>query len=102
MQARFPLATVAAMVLLAGACSDSTEEQSPGEVLARDSSLASELKQADTSAFAEAADVAMGFDPDSSTAPVTSATRTIPGGRITPASASSPAPVVPMRVDRSG
>jgi uncharacterized protein YecT (DUF1311 family) len=34
-------------------------------VLASDSSLASDLKQADTSAFAEAADVAMAFNPDS-------------------------------------
>jgi uncharacterized protein YecT (DUF1311 family) len=97
MQIRFPFAALTVAVLLTTACSDSTEEQSPGEVLARDSSLASELKQADTSAFAEAADVAMAFDPDSA-APVTSATRTMPGGRAAPTP--SVAPAVPMRIAR--
>jgi uncharacterized protein YecT (DUF1311 family) len=100
MQIRFSLASLTAAVLIAVACSDSTEEQSPGEVLARDSSLASELKQADTSAFAEAADVAMAFDPDSAMGPVTSATRTIPGNRDVPTPPSEPAPAVPMRIDR--
>jgi hypothetical protein len=45
--------TFAALVVTA--CGDGTREQSPGEVLARDSSLASELRQADTSDFSEAA-----------------------------------------------
>jgi uncharacterized protein YecT (DUF1311 family) len=101
MQIRFSLASLTAAVLIAVACSDSTEEQSPGEVLARDSSLASELKQADTSAFAEAADVAMAFDPDSAMGPVTSASRTIPSGRSAPTPPTSePASTVPMRIDR--
>jgi hypothetical protein len=43
---------VAAAVLLATGCSDNTQEQSPGEVLARDSSLANDLMQADTAASA--------------------------------------------------
>ena len=60
-----------ALILMAAACGEGTKEESPGEVLARDSSLASDLKQADTSAFAEAADVAMAFDPDSAMPPVT-------------------------------
>jgi uncharacterized protein YecT (DUF1311 family) len=61
--------TLAIAALLGAACSDGRKEESPGEVLARDSSLASDLRQADTSAYAEAADVAMAFDPDSATAP---------------------------------
>jgi uncharacterized protein YecT (DUF1311 family) len=76
---------IAIVALIALGCDDATKEQSPGEVLARDSSLASDLKQADTSAFAEAADVAMAFDPDSAVQPV-----------------ARPAPAaVPMRVDRN-
>ena len=100
MQIRFSLASLTAAVLIAVACSDSTEEQSPGEVLARDSSLASELKQADTSAFAEAADVAMAFDRDSAMGPVTSASRTIPADRSASTPTTTPTPAVPMRVDR--
>src|SRR5258705_6695630 len=42
--------TLAIAALIAAGCSDGTQEQSPGEVLARDSVLASELRQADTSA----------------------------------------------------
>src|SRR6476469_3680775 len=77
------LSLAVALAALGAACSEDTkEEQSPGEVLARDSSLASDLKQADTSAFAEAADVAMAFNPDSAMPAPTK-------------------PAVPMRVDRS-
>lgn len=76
------LSLAVALAALGAACSEDTKEQSPGEVLARDSSLASDLKQADTSAFAEAADVAMAFNPDSA---IPAPTR----------------PAVPMRVDRS-
>ena len=75
------LSLAVALAALGVACSEDTKEQSPGEVLARDSSLASDLKQADTSAFAEAADVAMAFDPDSAVPPPTK-------------------PAVPMRVNR--
>lgn len=77
------LSLAVALAALGAACSEDTkEEQSPGEVLARDSSLASDLKQADTSAFAEAADVAMAFNPDSAMPAPTK-------------------PAVPMRVDRT-
>jgi uncharacterized protein YecT (DUF1311 family) len=76
------LSLAVALAVLGAACSEDTKEQSPGEVLARDSSLASDLKQADTSAFAEAADVAMAFNPDSAMPAPTK-------------------PAVPMRVDRS-
>jgi uncharacterized protein YecT (DUF1311 family) len=85
MHIRFPSTTLVILGLVAFGCDDGVKEQSPGEVLARDSSLASGLKQADTSAFAEAADVAMAFDPDSA---------------VRPAAAPAPAPAVPMRVDR--
>lgn len=76
------LSLAVALAALGAACSEDTKEQSPGEVLARDSSLASDIKQADTSAFAEAADVAMAFNPDSAIRAPTK-------------------PAVPMRVDRS-
>lgn len=49
-------AALAMVALTAVGCDDGTKEQSPGEVLARDSTLASGLKQADTSSFADAAD----------------------------------------------
>jgi uncharacterized protein YecT (DUF1311 family) len=75
------LSLAVAFAAVGAACGDDTEQQSPGEVLARDSSLASDLKQADTSAFAEAADVAMAFNPDSA----------MPGPTN---------PAVPMRIDR--
>ena len=81
-----------AIAAFAAACSGGdTQEQSPGEVLARDSSLASELRQADTSAFAEAADVAMAFDPDSAMPPVKTEAP-VPA---------TPQPAVPMRVERT-
>jgi uncharacterized protein YecT (DUF1311 family) len=86
------------IVLIAAGCSDGTKEESPGEVLARDSSLASELKQVDTSAFAEAADVAMAFDPDSAMPPV-DITVPAPVTR-SPASGTAPPPAAarsPMR-----
>jgi uncharacterized protein YecT (DUF1311 family) len=87
-----PLSTTLAIVgLIAAGCDDGTKEQSPGEVLARDSMLATDLKQADTSAFAEAADVAMAFDPDSAAGPATA-----------PSTRRAPPPAVPMRVDRAG
>ena len=80
-----------AIAVIAAGCSGDTQEESPGEVLARDSSLASELRQADTSAFAEAADVAMAFDPDSAMPPVETPSS---------AAASPPTSTVPMRVER--
>src|SRR6476661_5024565 len=96
------LSLAVALAVLGAACrEDSKEEQSPGEVLARDSSLASDLKQADTSAFAEAADVAMAFNPDSAmpapTKPavpmrVDRSAGTTPAATATPATASTPAP----------
>ncbi len=86
------LSALAIVAIAAGCSGGDTQEQSPGEVLARDSSLASELKQADTSAFAEAADVAMAFDPDSAMPPVDAAA---------PVAAATPTPAVPMRVARS-
>ncbi|HET9013772.1 MAG TPA: lysozyme inhibitor LprI family protein [Gemmatimonadaceae bacterium] len=92
-----------ALILTAAACGDGTKEESPGEVLARDSSLASDLKQADTSAFAEAADVAMAFDPDSALPPAVvkpSAPAAAVPSTTTPATA-APTTTVPMRVDRS-
>jgi uncharacterized protein YecT (DUF1311 family) len=99
-----------AIALVAAGCSDGTKEESPGEVLARDSSLASELKQADTSAFAEAADVAMAFDPDSAMPPVEMTTpapesRTAAPAATTSAPPAAPAPATPasgatMRVER--
>jgi hypothetical protein len=46
-------ASLAFLGLLATACDDGTQEQSPGEVLARDSTLARGLQQADTSSFAD-------------------------------------------------
>ena len=92
-------ATLALTALIASACSDGKKEESPGEVLARDSSLASDLKQADTSAFAEAADVAMAFDPDSVLPPVGS-TRPARAAEQPPAAVSTPS-AAPMRVDRS-
>jgi hypothetical protein len=46
-------ASLAFVGLLAIACDDGTQEQSPGEVLARDSTLARGLQQADTSSFAD-------------------------------------------------
>ena len=92
-----------ALILMAAACGEGTKEESPGEVLARDSSLASDLKQADTSAFAEAADVAMAFDPDSAMPPAT-AKPSAPAPSVPPATtpaAAAPATTVPMRVDRT-
>ena len=91
-------ATLALTTLIASACSDGKKEESPGEVLARDSSLANDLKQADTSAFAEAADVAMAFDPDSALPPVPPPAARAPAR--SPASAVPPS-AAPMRVDRS-
>jgi uncharacterized protein YecT (DUF1311 family) len=85
-----------AIALVVAGCSDGTKEESPGEVLARDSSLASELRQADTSAFAEAADVAMAFDPDSAMPPVEAATPA--PASPTPA---SPAPATPSSAPAS-
>lgn len=55
MSTRFASTTMAIVLVSAVACSDGTKEESPGEVLARDSMLASELRQADTSAFADPA-----------------------------------------------
>ena len=106
MHTRFVRTMLAIAMATATACSDGTKEESPGEVLARDSSLASELRQADTSAFAEAADVAMAFDPDSALPPVDiSSPAPEPARASTPASSASPAavptPSVPLRVDRS-
>src|SRR6478609_7831578 len=90
------LSLAVALAVLGAACrEDSKEEQSPGEVLARDSSLASDLKQADTSAFAEAADVAMAFNPDSAMpAPTKPAVpmRVDHARATTPAPAATPAP----------
>lgn len=57
MPTRFSITTLAIALVSAVACSDDTKEESPGEVLARDSTLASDLRQADTSAFADPADV---------------------------------------------
>jgi uncharacterized protein YecT (DUF1311 family) len=85
--------TTFAIILVAMACGDGTKEESPGEVLARDSSLARDLKQADTAAYAEAADVAMAFNPDSALPPATTTTRTGPAP-------SAPTSTAPMRVDR--
>ena len=105
MTTRLLLTTFAIAALFIPGCGDGTKEQSPGEVLARDSSLASELKQADTSAFAEAADVAMAFDPDSAMPPVET---TVPAREpvVQPAPVPERAPPVtaasvPMRVNRS-
>ena len=81
--------------LFAVACDDATQEQSPGEVLARDTTLANDLRQIDTSSFAEAADVAMAFDPDSAVQPVAP-----PTSAPSAPAAVAPAPAVPMRVDR--
>jgi hypothetical protein len=53
MHIRFLSASLAFVGLLAIACDDGTQEQSPGEVLARDSTLARGLQQADTSSFAD-------------------------------------------------
>jgi hypothetical protein len=53
MHIRFLSATLAFVGLLAIACDDGTQEQSPGEVLARDSTLARGLQQADTSSLAD-------------------------------------------------
>ena len=93
MTTRSLLTTLAIAALFISGCGDGTREQSPGEVLARDSSLASELKQADTSAFAEAADVAMAFDPDSAMPPVET---TIPArDPVVPASTARPTPSRP-------
>jgi len=61
--------TLALIGLFVTACGESTQEQSPGEVLARDSLLASELKQSDTSSFADAGDVVIAFNPDSAMPP---------------------------------
>ena len=88
MRMRSLCSTLVIAAVTATSCGDGTKEESPGDVLARDSALARDLKQADTSAFAEAADVAMAFDPDS--ARPAAAPRT-----------PVPAPAVPMRVDRS-
>jgi hypothetical protein len=76
--------------LVAAGCDDGTKEQSPGEVLARDSMLATDLKQADTSAFAEPADVPAALDPGSATRRDTART----GHRAA-------RPAVPPHVDRS-
>ena len=52
-------------VLFSAACGEDAKESSPGEVIARDSALAEDLRVAsDTSAFSEAADVAMADEPD--------------------------------------
>lgn len=57
---------IIAAALLAGGCRSDTKEESPGEVLARDTALAADLRIAsDTSAYREAADVAMATEPDS-------------------------------------
>ena len=81
-------ATLALVGLAAVACDDATQEQSPGEVLTRDTALANDLRQIDTSSFAEAADVAMAFNTDSALPPAA------------PARSAPAAPAVPMRVDR--
>lgn len=73
-------------IVFAAACGEGAKESSPGEVLARDSALAEDLRVAsDTSAFSEAADVAMADEPD--TLPRT-ATARVP----TPAAAAPAAP----------
>lgn len=104
MTTRSLLTTLAFATLFIAGCGDGTQEQSPGEVLARDSSLASELKQADTSAFAEAADVAMAFDPDSAMPPVeTASPAREPVARPAPEPERAPPTAVasvPMRVNR--
>lgn len=87
-----------ALAVLGAACSEDTKEQSPGDVLARDSSLASDLKQADTSSFAEAADVAMAFNPDSAMPAPKNPPVPMRVGRgvpATPTPASTPAPAAP-------
>lgn len=61
--------TLTIAALIGAACSDGTQEQSPGEVLARDSTLSSGLQQADTSAFAAPPDAESAMDPDSATPP---------------------------------
>ena len=105
MTTRSLLTTLAIATLFIPGCGDGTKEQSPGEVLARDSSLASELKQADTSAFAEAADVAMAFDPDSAMPPVeTTIPIREPVAQPAPEPERAPPTAVasaPMRVNRS-
>jgi uncharacterized protein YecT (DUF1311 family) len=85
--------TLAIVGLIAAGCDDGTKEQSPGEVLARDSMLASDIKQADTSAFAEAADVAMASDPDSARR----AARSAAPVRVERRGAPTPTPRAPMR-----
>jgi uncharacterized protein YecT (DUF1311 family) len=105
MQQRSLRTTLAIAAILTAACADGVKEESPGEVLARDSALASDLKQSDTSAFAEAADVAMAFDPDSAMPPIQTSTTPVsaPAAASRPigsAAASAPSPV-PMRVDGS-
>ena len=65
MSTRFSITTLAIVLVSAVACSDDTKEESPGEVLARDSTLASDLRQADTSAFADPAGVTAASDRDS-------------------------------------
>lgn len=78
-------ATFALAALAVTACTGA-KERSPGEVLSQDSALAGSVRQADTSAYSEAADVAMAFDPDSA--------RPTPGTVPTPGTQ----PAVPMRV----
>jgi hypothetical protein len=84
------------IVTLVVACSEETKEQSPGEVLARDSTLASELQQADTSSSAEPRDVVTAVNANSAT----HARRSKPAASISPATAtraSRPAPMSPAR-----
>lgn len=103
MNIRWLSTTLAVVGLAAAGCDDGAKEQSPGEVLAHDSMLATDLKQADTSAFAEAADVAMAADPDSAhgrasiRAPRPATRRPVPTrvDRSSPASSPAPAPMRP-------
>jgi uncharacterized protein YecT (DUF1311 family) len=95
-----PLSTTLAIVaMIAVGCSDGAKEQSPGEVLARDSALASDLKQSDTSAFADAAEVATAFNPDSALPPVNA--KSLVRSSVAAASPAASSAPVPKRVDQS-
>ena len=98
MHARALLSALTIASLVSASCSDDTKEQSPGEVLARDSSLASGLQQADTSALAKAGDDAAPFGSESPRSPTMTKLKTPERARMRPAPATIHADPIPQRI----
>ena len=98
MHARALLSAMTIASLVSAGCSDDTKEQSPGEVLARDSSLASGLQRADTSAAAKAGDAATAFGTDSPRHPAIARPQASGRAPMRPAPATIHADPIPQRI----